>query len=476
MRNQVNNPGTPQRALPHFVTGRSGGVSRRAVLRGLGVTMALPWLEAMTGTTGSMAHAAGQGLAAAGGVDAPPVRAAFIFTPNGVNYPNWLPEGEGRGYTLSPTLEPLASVREHFNIITGLTLDKARSNGDGPGDHARSSASFLTGCQARKTSGNDLHLGISVDQFAANQIGQRTRLPSLEIGCEHSRPAGNCDSGYSCAYTSNIAWRDEDTPLPKMVNPAAVFERMFGDAAGTAEQRDRVRRRASVLDYLTEDAGRLSQRLGTADRRKLDEFQTSVREIERRIQLAMDETGQERLPEQEAPAGIPRRLGEHIDLMYDMLILAFQTETTRVATFMVGTGGSNRSLPEIGVSEGHHELSHHQNSQAMIEKIRKIDRFYTERFAAFLRRIASTTEGDRSLLDNCMILHGSGICDGNIHNHENLPILLAGRGGGTIDPGRLIHMPAETPMCNLYQAMLDRLGCDVASFGDSTEPLPWLGV
>lgn len=461
---------------PHFVTGRTGAVSRRAALRGLGVTMALPWLEAMTGAPGSVARAAGHALGTAVDASAPPLRTAFIFTPNGVNYPNWLPRGEGREYALSPTLEPLAPVRRHVNIITGLTLDKARSNGDGPGDHARSSASFLTGCQARKTSGNDLHLGISVDQFAASQIGQRTRLPSLEIGCESSPPAGNCDSGYSCAYTSNISWRDEDTPIPKMVDPAAVFERLFGDASGTREQRDRLRRRASVLDYVAEDAGRLSRRLGTADRRKLDEFQTSVREIERRIALAMDEAGDEPLPEREAPAGIPRRLGEHIDLMYDMLLLAFQTDTTRVATFMVGTGGSNRSLPEIGVSEGHHELSHHQSNEAMIEKIRRIDRFYTERFAAFLGRIAATREGEGSLLDNCMILHGSGICDGNIHNHENLPILMAGRGGGSINPGRLLQFPRETPMCSLYLAMLDRMGCDVASFGDSTEPLPGLGA
>lgn len=459
-----------------FATGRSGGLSRRTVLRGLGVSVALPWLEAMAGASGAAAKAAERTGARMAGAAEIPLRMAFIFTPNGVHSPAWLPEGVGAGYRLSPTLEPLGAVREHFSVLTGLTLDRARSNGDGPGDHARSAASFLTGCQARKTSGNDIHLGVSVDQFAAKQIGERTRLPSLELGCEYSQPTGSCDSGYSCAYTSNVAWRDEDTPVPKMVDPAAVFDRMFGDVRSTVQQRERLRRRASVLDFVLEDSARLERRLGVADRRKLDEFQTSVREIERRISLAMAETGEDRAPDTPAPAGIPRRLGEHIDLMYDMLLLAFQMDATRVGTFMVATGGSNRTIPEIGVTSGHHELSHHQNNQEMIEKIRRIDRFYIERFARFLGRMAATPEGEGSLLDNCMIMHGSGICDGNIHNHENLPILLAGRGGGTIDPGRLIAYPGETPLCSLYMALLRRMGCDVASFGDADQELGWLSA
>lgn len=457
----------------HFVSGRPGAISRRAVLRGLGVSMALPWLEAMGGVS-SVARAAGGAIGAAGEAGGGPLRTAFVFTPNGVNYPHWLPEGEGREFRLSPTLSSLERVRKHINIVTGLTLDKARSNGDGPGDHARSSATFLTGQQARKTSGNDIHLGVSVDQFAAQQIGDRTRLPSLEIGCENSRPAGNCDSGYSCAYTSNVAWRDENTPVPKSVDPAVVFERLFGDASGKAERRDRMRRRSSVLDYVATDAQRLERRLGVADRQKLDEFQTSVREIERRIQHAMTETEDEPLPDYDAPVGIPRKLSEHIDLMYDMMLLAFRTDATRIATFMVGVGGSNRSLTEIGVREGHHELSHHQHNEGMVEKIRRIDRFYVERFAAFLERMAATPEGQGSLLDNCIIMHGSGICDGNIHNHENLPIVLAGGGAGTMHTGRLLHYPKETPMCDLYMGLLERMGCDVASFGDSTGPLPGL--
>ncbi|MFG0244169.1 MAG: DUF1552 domain-containing protein [Phycisphaerales bacterium JB054] len=464
---------SPNPSRPHFVTGRTGGLSRRAALRGLGVTMALPWLEAMGGVS-SIAQAAGRVGGSLGAAASAPLRTAFIFTPNGVNYPHWVPKGEGRNFELSPTLSPLQSVRKHINVVTGLTLDKARSNGDGPGDHARSSATFLTGCQARKTSGNDINLGISVDQFAAQQIGHNTRLPSLEIGCENSRPAGNCDSGYSCAYTSNVSWRDENTPVPKSVDPAVVFERLFGDAATEAERRDRMRRRSSVLDFVATDANRLERRLGVADRQKLDEFQTSVREIERRIQHAMQDTEAEPLPEYDAPVGIPRKLSQHIDLMYDMMLLAFRTDSTRIATFMVGVGGSNRSLAEIGVSEGHHELSHHQHNESMVEKIRRIDRFYIERFAAFLERMQSTPEGDGSLLDNCLILHGSGISDGNIHNHENLPIVLAGGAAGSMDTGRVLRYPKETPMCNLYMSVLDRMGCDVASFGDSTGTLAGL--
>ncbi|MBK7404652.1 MAG: DUF1552 domain-containing protein [Phycisphaerales bacterium] len=446
------------------------GVSRRAVLRGVGVSLALPWLESLGGFSSGLASVArGAGTGAVF-----PLRMACIFTPNGVHHPAW--QVGGPDGALSPTLEPLESVRQYVNIMSGLTLDRARSNGDGPGDHARSAASFLTGCQARKTSGNDIHLGVSVDQFAAQQIGARTRLPSLEIGCEYSQPAGSCDSGYSCAYTSNVSWRDEDTPVPKMVDPAAVYERMFGDLRSTAAQRDRLRRRASVLDFVLDDSERLERRLGQADRRKLDEFQTSVREIEHRISLAMAETGEAAAPEEPAPAGIPRRIGEHIDLMYDMLLLAFRMDATRVSTFMVATGGSNRTIPEIGVTSGHHELSHHQNNEEMIEKIRRIDRFYIERFARFLGRMAATEEGEGSLLDHSMILHGSGICDGNIHNHENLPILLAGRANGTIDPGRVIDYPTETPLCSLYLAMLRRMGCDVASFGDADQELGRLSV
>ncbi|MEM1353759.1 MAG: DUF1552 domain-containing protein [Planctomycetota bacterium] len=450
-------------------TGRA--MSRRTMLKGLGVTIALPMLEAMTpGSAGrALAQAADQvGRATLGKM---PTRMAMIFTPNGVNYEHWLPTGQGRNYAFSPTLKPLEEVRQHVNIMTGLTLDKARANGDGPGDHARSSATFLTGRQARKTDGNDIQIGVSVDQFTAQQIGDQTRLPSLELGCENGRPAGRCDSGYSCAYVSNIAWRDEDTPVPKMINPADVFELMFGDvgeARQAGERQERMRRRASVLDYVMQDTHRLERRLGAADKRKIDEFQTSIREIERRVQTAVNQADVLPAPDMEAPSGIPRDIAEHMDLMYDLQLLAFQMDITRVSTLMLGTGGSNRSFPTIGVKDGHHHLSHHRNNQHMVESIRKIDLFYMQRFARFVKKMSETQDGDGTLLDHSMIMLGSGICDGNRHNHENLPIVMAGRANGTIDTGRLIQYPRETPLCNLYMSMMDRMNVDVDSFGDST--------
>lgn len=445
-------------------------VSRRAVLRGVGASIALPWLQ-------SLAIPAGRALASTlpAAAGAAPVRLAFVFMPNGVNYPAWQPAAAAQGaeFVLSPTLEPLATVRNHVNVITGLTLKKARANGDGPGDHARSSASFLTGQQARKTAGNDIRNGISVDQLAASEIGSKTRLPSLELGCEHAPSAGNCDSGYSCAYSSNISWRDETTPMAKLIDPAAAFERLFGDATQAAAAKERQSRQQSILDFVLEDSRALAARLGTSDQRKLDQFQTAVREIERRIERARQEVEPRKIPEGAAPAGIPDKIGEHIDLMYDMMLLAFQTDTTRISTLMLAVDGSNRAFPEIGIKEGHHHLSHHQNNQEMIEKIRRIDRFHVERFARFVQRLSETDEGEGrgSLLDNSLILLGGGISDGNQHNHENLPILLAGKGGGPVATGRLVQTPKETPLCNLYLSMLERAGCPQPSFSDSTVPL-----
>ncbi len=461
----TNHPPQPGRVV------RMPAISRRTALKGIGVTMALPMLEAMAGANQALGAVTTASLRTA---PAAPTRMAFVFAPNGVNFPNWRPgidsaaTGVLRDFALSPTLEPLAAVRDKVNILTGLTLDKARANGDGPGDHARSAASFLTGAQARKTAGNDIRIGVSVDQFAAQQIGNRTRLPSLEIGCEHGQRAGNCDSGYSCAYSANIAWADEDTPVPKIVDPAIAFERLFGDAASAEERAANLRRRASVLDFVLADSHRLERRLGAEDRRKLDEYQTSVREIERRVRLAQTEAAQDPTPNYDAPAGVPRSYTEHIDLMYDMMLLAFRTDSTRIAAFALATEGTNRTFPEIGVTEGHHHLSHHRGEEHMVAQIQKIDRFYVERFATFVDKLARTPEGDGSLLDNCMILYGCGIGDGNRHNHDDLPVVMAGNAGGHIPAGRLVASAKETPLCNLYVSMLERMGCDIASFGDST--------
>jgi len=448
------------------------GLSRRTVLRGLGVAMALPMMEAM-GQSKAIASVAG---AAGGSSAAAPLRMAFVFTPNGVHYPSWAPTTAGADYALTETLAPIESVRKHVNILTGLTLDKARANGDGPGDHARSSATFLTGQQARKTAGNDIEIGVSIDQFAAGQIGSRTRLPSIEIGCETGKRAGSCDSGYSCAYSSHLSWKDEDTPMPKMIDPSSVFETLFGTQDRQAAL-ERISRRRSILDFVAGESRRLETKLGVNDRNKLDEFQTAVREIERRIEHARSETDANEPPAgTPVPAGIPRLVGEHIDLMYDMLLLAFQTDQTRIATFMTGLGGSNRTFHEIGVTDGHHNLSHHREDQTMVDKIKKIDRFYIERFARFVDKASKIREGEGSLLDNCMIMHGSGISDGNRHNHEDLPIIMAGRGAGAFEPGRHVAFKKETPLCNLYMTMLERMGCEVESFGDATGKLGQLSA
>ncbi|MEM9347697.1 MAG: DUF1552 domain-containing protein [Planctomycetota bacterium] len=444
------------------ITGQTRPMSRRTMLKGMGVAMALPMLDAMS--TASSALAA----PTAGG--ATPTRMAFIFAPNGVNYEHWLPTGSGKRYELSPTLKPLEGVRQHVNVMTGLTLDKARANGDGPGDHARSSATYLTGAQARKTSGNDIRIGVSVDQFAAQQIGENTRLPSLEIGMERGRSAGRCDSGYSCAYVANVSWADEDTPVPKITNPIEVFERMFGEIGNVeaeAAKQDRLRRRSSILDYVMNDTQRLERKLGKNDRNKIDEFQTSIREIERRVQLAKTSDDIE-MPDTPPPTEAPTTLTERIDLMYDMMILAFRMDVTRISSFMLGNGGSNKRFEELNILEGHHTLSHHRNNAEMVEKIRRIDRYYTEGFARFVKKMADTPDGRGSLLDHSMVLFGSGICDGNRHNHENLPIIMAGTANGTIDTGRLINYQKETPLCNLYMSMLDRVDADVAEFGDAT--------
>lgn len=451
------------------ITGRVRPMSRRTMLKGLGVAMALPMLDAM-GT--------GQALAA-GGSSATPTRMAMVFAPNGVNYDHWLPKKEGKRYAMSPTLKPLEGVQKHINIMTGLTLDKARANGDGPGDHARSSATFLTGAQARKTSGNDIRIGVSVDQFAAQQVGGKTLLPSMEIGMESGRSSGRCDSGYSCAYVSNVAWADEDTPMPKITNPLEVFERMFGEvdtknveaqnlnAKAQNAKRDRLLRRKSILDYVMQDTQRLERRLGKNDRKKIDEFQTSIREIERRVQMNTS-SEQKLLPDIKPPTHQPTKLSERIDLMYDMMVLAFRMDVTRISTFMLGNGGSNARFDELDIRDGHHTLSHHRNNAEMVEKIRKIDRYYVEGFAKFIQKMADTPDGKGTLLDHSMVLYGSGISDGNRHNHENLPIIMAGTANGSISTGRVIENRRETPLCNLYVSMLDRMGADVAEFGDAT--------
>ena len=445
----------PPLSEAHHMTPLS--LNRRTVLRGIGAGLSLPLLDIMHNPAVTAA-----GMTAG----SPPVRMACLFFANGAIMPDWKPTGEGRDFQFSKSLEPLADLRDDLNILGGLTQHHARANGDGAGDHARNASAFLTGAQPRKTSGADISVGISIDQAVAAQIRTQTRLPSIELGIDRGRNAGNCDSGYSCAYSSNISWKSATTPCAKEVNPRAAFERLFGSPETAADMERRNRNRKSILDFVSDDARRLQKTLGGADRQKLDEYFTSVREIEARVARAVD--GPKEIPELALPEGVPAELPEHMRLMFDILVLAFQTDCTRVATLMLADAGSNRTYPEIGVKSGHHELSHHQNHADKIEQIAKIDRYLVEQFKYFLTRMKSVKEGDRTLLDNSMILYGSAIADGNRHNHDDLPVILAGKGGGTIETGRHLVFPKETPLNNLFLAMSDRMGVKLERIGDST--------
>ncbi len=440
-------------------------ISRRTVLRGLGVSLALPWLE----VTASIAKAS---TVAAG-----PNRMAFIFVPNGVALDQWTPATEGYGFKLPYILEPLAPVHDDLLVLSGLTHDKGRANGDGPGDHARSSSVFLTGAQPRKTDGENIRSGISVDQVAAQTIGQRTRFSSLELGVDPGRNAGGCDSGYSCAYSSNISWSSEATPVGKEVNPRLVFERLF--AGGKASEVDKSTRQRqalqqSVLDFVADDAKRLQTKLGRNDNRKLDEYLTGIREIERRIGTNVAAAPLDVDVDYAIPDGIPGDYQDHMRLMCDMLVLAFQTDSTRLATMMFANEGDNKNYRKIGVPDGHHDLSHHGGNPDKLKKIAEINRFHVQQLSYLLQKMKSVKEGERTLLDNSMICYGSGISDGNRHNNENLPIILAGGGAGTVETGRHLRYDTETPMCNLFMSMLERMEVNVPFIGDSTGRLPGL--
>ncbi|MGA0845029.1 MAG: DUF1552 domain-containing protein [Luteolibacter sp.] len=429
--------------------------SRRSFLKGLAASIALP---AFPGLAATHSHRLAR--------SANPLRMAFIYAPNGVNLSRWLPSD---GTHLSPTLASLAPLKEHFSLLRHLNQDNAFANGDGPGDHARANATFLTGVQARKTSGSDIRAGLSVDQVAANWIGKQTRLPSLELSTDPPRRSGGCDSGYSCAYQFNLSWRSESTPAPAERDPRMVFEKLFG-GGDIHENKLRRARQKSVLDFVSDDAKRMAGRLDANDRGKLDEYLTAVRELESRIENA--EKFNVSVPEHLRPTGIPDSYREHIRTMYELLALAFETDSTRIGTFMLAHDGSNRTFHEIGVADAHHQLSHHRGNTKALESIARIDEFYVAEFARFLGRLNSTRDATgRSLLEDSMIVYGSGISDGNRHNHDDLPLLLAGHGGGTLTPGRSIVAPKDTPMCNLYLSMLDRMGVSLKRFGDSTGQL-----
>ena len=433
-------------------------LSRRTLLQGLGATIALPWLEAMGPMVAWAAPAKGETPA--------PNRMAFLYVPNGKNMADWTPRKEGADFELTPILKPLANVKQYLTVLTGLTADKARANGDGGGDHARALSAFLTGAQPRKTDGTDIRAGVSIDQVAASRLADKTRLASLEIGGEHGAMAGNCDSGYSCVYSSTMSWKSATQPLPKEVNPKLVFERLFGGPDKDRAKREATRK--SVLDFVRDDTKELTGKLGGSDRRKLDEYFASIRDIELRIARAAT-LPPIKVPEGAAkPTGVPTKYEEHLKLMADLMVLAFQADITRVITFVLANEGSNKPYPFIGVSEGHHDLSHHGNDGKKKAKIAQINVFHVQQLAYLLERLAATKEGSGNLLDHCMVVYGSGNSDGNAHNHDDLPIIVAGKGCGTLKPGRHLKFPKETPLNNLWLSLLDRMDIKVAQLGDST--------
>ncbi|MCY3003365.1 MAG: DUF1552 domain-containing protein [Planctomycetota bacterium] len=432
-------------------------LSRRTLLRGAGVALALPLFGAMSRARNSAPA---------------PRRVIFTYVPNGVHMPDWRPKAEGEALELGPTLEPLARWRDSLLLFSGLTQDKARAHGDGPGDHARSAASFLTGMHPLKTDG-PIRAGVSADQLAARDIGGVTRLRSLELGCEDGRLGGQCDSDYSCAYSNSISWSSPHTPLGKETDPRLVFDRLFRDEEqdlSEAERAERRRRRKSVLDFVRDDAKRLSSKLGVEDRRKLDEYESGVRELERRIEFAEKKTRDAGLVR---PAELPEDYVERAHLQCDLLALALETDSTRVATLMFANEGSGRSYPALGAPEGHHELSHHGGDPEKLKKIASINRHHIELLAHLLEAL-SRKEGDATLLDSTMIAYGSGISDGDRHNHDDLPVLLAGGRLCELRGGRHLRFPNETPCTNLWLSLLDRLGLAVPALGDSTGRLEGL--
>ena len=406
---------------------------------------------------------------AVGGVSGIPLRMGFTYIPNGVIMDEWRPLETGSLKSLPNSLQPLQNHTADFQVISGLNHTKAYANGDGGGDHARANATFLTGCQARKTAGKDIKVGVSVDQIAADAIGDKTKLRSLELSCDGVRRSGKCDSGYSCAYQYNLSWKTESMPMVPESNPRLVFERLFGNASSPTDRKGQLKRRAlnkSILDFALQGASNFNKRLGKLDQEKLSEYFTSVRELEKRIER--EEKNWEKLPDLKSPVGIPENYRAHLRLMFDMMVLAFQSDSTRISSFLLAHDGSNRSFRDIGVPEGHHSLSHHKNDPEKIKKLAKIDQFYSEQFAYFIDKLSTTQEIDGSrLLDHCMIVFGGGISDGNRHRHSDLPVLLAGGSSHGLTTGR--HVDYEgVPMTNLYLGMLDRAGVQASQVGDSS--------
>ena len=442
--------------------------SRRRFLRGLGACIALPAFESLRPLEALGAGSAAGKLATT--ATGAPLRSAFVFFPNGAIPSAWWPKEATSGLELSRTLQPLEPSRNLVQVMGELDHRNAEPGPDGAGDHARGNGTFLTGVRLKK-SATELRAGVSIDQVMARGVGHLTRFPSLELTCDFERKSGACDSGYACAYQYNLSWSSPEAPVTPEANPRLVFERLFGAGAPGERGQNLARRQQeqrSILDFVLADARDMQRRLGARDQEKLDQYLTGVREVEVRIQKA-ERFGLTKDPGGDTPVGVPAEYGEYTQLMYEMLLLAFQTDSTRVATLLLAHDGSNRSFAEIGISEGHHDLSHHMNKEEMVKKVAEIDLWYVRQFAKFLQRLEATKDVDgNSLLHNSMIVYGGGNADANRHTHTNLPIVLAGAGGGTLNPGRYRRFGSK-PATNLFLSMAERMGLsDLERFGDST--------
>jgi hypothetical protein len=432
-------------------------LGRRTMLRGMGTVMALPLLEAMS----SSARAAEEAAAAR-------KRLQVIYTPNGMMMQNWTPATAEQGFAYSPILKPLEPYRNRITVFTGLSHVQAEALGDGAGDHGRCCGGYLTGTHVKKTEGADITAGVSMDQVVAKQFGEKTQIPSIEVGLEPPSLVGSCDSGYSCAYTNTLSWADASTPLPVTINPREVFERLFGDgdSLDTKSRLAQLRRQASILDFVAQDAKRLSTKMGASDKHKLDEYLNSVRDIEKRIQK-VEKGGAEAtaLPAYARPSGVPDSFEDYSHMMIDLQVLAMQADITRVSSFMIGREVSGRSYPEIGVPDAHHPLSHHGNDAEKIAKLTKINTLHMEQVAYYLKRMSETKEGEGNLLDHTLVMAGASLADPNRHDHRALPVFVA---GGLIKGDRHVTVDKDVPMTNMMLSMMDTLGVEVHSIGDSS--------
>lgn len=440
---------------------RRAALSRRTVLRGLGTTMALPFLEAMMPS------------ASAADVAQRPKRFQVFYTPNGMTMAEYRPTGTGADFALPPTLSPLEPHRKDILVVSGLGHAQAAAFGDRPAGHGRSCPAFLTGTRAKQTEGPDIRCGVSMDQVFAAHLGDATQIPSLELGVDQASLLGSCDINYSCAYTNGISWLTPTVPLPVTANPREVFERLFGDGEALDEKSRlaQLRRQSSILDFVREDAARLTGALGMEDRHKLNEYMDATRAIEKRIQRAQVSPATAQTTSMQAPAGIPDDFAEHVKLMIDLQVMALQADMTRVGTFMIGREISNRTYPEIGIPDSHHMLSHHGSSPDKMAKLAVINRYHMQFFAYMLARLKETRDGEGSLLDSMLVLRGSAFGDSNDHDFMDLPVVLA---GGLVKGGRHLEVAKGTPMSDLMLAGLNLLGVPVKSFGDSTGPLKGL--